>query len=101
MRACVYGYVCMCVRALCTCAYVLRVRVCACVYVCARACTCVCVCARIRVHACSCEGVEDALPLGVLLPKRGPASQAVSTLGALMGGLGGFPGLSPFMLKNN
>ena len=119
-RTCVRAsaYVCVCVRArpyvraLCTCVRVYTVMyVCVCVrcvlvhmccvYVCARACTCVCVCARIRVHACSCEGVEDALPLGVLLPKRGPASQAVSTLGALMGGLGGFPGLSPFMLKNN
>ena len=30
------------------------------------------------VRACACEGIEDALPLGVFpLSKRGPASQAV------------------------
>ena len=38
-------------RVLCTCAYV-------------------CVCARKCVRACACERIEDALPLGHLLPQE-------------------------------
>jgi hypothetical protein len=52
----------MCVRALCTYVCACVVYLCACV--CARARTCSC--AHVRVHACACEGIEGALPLGVL-----------------------------------
>jgi len=105
-------HVCVCVRALCTCVYM-----CVCVCVCARAhtcmhartcvhsrrcvCVCMCVCMRVRVRACTCEGNEDALPLGPSSPTEGQPPSCLPTLGALRGGLGGFPGLFPFMLKNN
>jgi hypothetical protein len=119
MRVCMCMYVRICVR-VCVCAYVYAciVYVLACVYSCIRACvralcTCVYVCAcvcvrtyvyvRVRVRACTCEGVEDALPLSVLPPKSLLANlpSCLSPWGALKGGLGGFPGLSPFMLKNS
>jgi hypothetical protein len=90
MHARVRAYVC--VRA---CAY-MGVCLCACTYV------CVCVCMRVRVRACACEGIADALPLGVLfLQERASLPTCLSTLGALRGDLGGFPGLSPFMLIVN
>jgi len=62
---------------------------------------CVCVFVHgVRLHACACEGIEDALPLGVLSPQeRASLPSCLYTLGALRGGLGGFPGLSPFMLE--
>ena len=87
-------HVCVCIR-LCT-------YVCACVvpvYVCVRAGTCV---RAYVVRACACEGSEDTLPLGFLLPfgERVSLPSYLSTLGALRGGLGGFTGLSPFMLKS-
>ena len=73
VRACVYGCVRTCVRALCT-----------------------CVC----VHACAYEGIEGAIPLGVLPPQeKASLPSYLSTLGALRGDLGGFPSLSPFMLN--
>ena len=87
--ACVYGCVRLCVRALCTCA---------CVCVCAHTCVCARVCVRVRVcayvvRACACEGIED--DLGLLPPReRASLPSCLSTLGALRGGLGGFPGLS-------
>jgi hypothetical protein len=59
-----------------------------------------CVCARVRLHACALEGIEDALPLGVLRPQE-RAPKLFVPLGDLRGGLGSFPGLSPFMLKFN
>jgi len=82
--------VCVCVRALCTCACV-RVFLCVYVYV------CMCVRVRVRVRACACEWIEDAPPLGVLFPQK----RASKLFVPLRGGLGGFPGLSPFMLKIN
>ena len=121
MHACVlvrvYMCVCVCVRTLtCVCVRVyiracmgcVLVRACVCarvrmyayVCVCARAGTCVC--GRVPVRACDCEGTEDALPLGVFpLQERASLPSCLSPWGALRGGLGGFPGLSPFKLKFN
>jgi hypothetical protein len=102
--ACVYSCVHTCVHALCTCACVrmcervsvrIRVYVRVCVYICPIH---VCVWVQVRLHACACEGIEDALPLGVFSPQE---RASLPTLGALRGGLGGFPGLSPFMLRFN
>ena len=121
MDARVRAYVCVrahvCVQAMCVC---VRIRVCvrrvhACVYCRVRACivyvrACVygcvrtfvrvvylCVCVRVRVRAYACEGIEDALPLGVLpSQKRVSLPSCLSPLGALRGGLGGLPGLSQF-----
>jgi hypothetical protein len=111
MRVCMCMYVRICVR-VCVCAYVYAciVYVLACVYSCIRACvralcTCVYVCAcvcvrtyvyvRVRVRACTCEGIEDALPLGVLSTQE----RASKLFVPLESGLGGFPGLSLFLLK--
>jgi len=102
VRVCVF--VCVCVRARTVVYVCVRVRhllvcvraTCVCVHVC----TGMCVCACVRVRACACEGIEDALPLGVLPPqKRASLPSCLSPLGALRGGLGGFSGLSPFMLE--
>jgi len=84
-------------HALCTCACV-RAYVYACV--CAQACTYVrvftyvnmshtyvCVCVRVRLRACACEGIEGALPLGVLFPEGQPPNLFVH-LGGLEGRLG-------------
>jgi hypothetical protein len=96
---CVYAYVCVCACVLVhVCACCVLVRVCARVRVCAYVCARTYVCMR----ACTFEGIEDALPLGVLPPQeRASLPSCLSTLGALRGGLGGFPGLSPFMPKIN
>jgi hypothetical protein len=52
-------------------------------------CVCVCVCMRVRVRACACEGIEGALPLGVLPPQeRASLPRCLSTLGAFKGRLG-------------
>ena len=62
VRVCVRVYIVVyltCVRELCTCACV-----CLCVFVRER------VCVRVRVRACACEGIEGALPLGVLPPQE-------------------------------
>ena len=57
--------------------------------------TYVCACGHVRVRACACEGIEGALPLGVLPPQeRASLPSCLSTLGALRGGSGGFLGLS-------
>jgi hypothetical protein len=82
----------------CVCA---RVRPCACVSMCIRARVCarvrVCVRMCVRVRACPCEGIEAALSLGVLpSQERASLPSCLSPMGALMGG---FPNLSPFMLK--
>ena len=109
MRVCTCARVCtyvrVCVRArMCVCAHHIRVAcnvyVHACVYGCLHTCvharTCVRVCMRVRVHACACEGIEGALPLGVLPPQeRASLPSCLSTLGALRGGLGGSPNLCP------
>jgi hypothetical protein len=101
---------------------------CTCVHARVRACACVCVCACLRVHVCvraptcvhacvytvvyvrvcacvrcvlvrACEGIQGALPLGVLLPQeRASLPSCLSTLGALRSGLEAFP-TCPFMLK--
>ena len=72
-------YVCACVVYLCVCVYV-----CACEYLCAHA------------HV---KGLKTPFLLVSFLLKRGPASSCLSSLEALRGGLGGFPGLSSFMRK--
>jgi hypothetical protein len=83
--ACVL-YLCVCIR-LCT-------FVCACVvYLCVCMCVLAYVCVHTSVRACACEGIED--DLGLLPPReRASLPSCLSTLGALRGGLGGFPGLS-------
>jgi len=80
----------------CVCAHVCVVAL-TCVFVCVRARMCMCVRVRVRVRACACEWIEDAPPLGVLFPQK----RASKLFVPLRGGLGGFPGLSPFMLKIN
>jgi len=55
-----------------------------------------CVRVRVSLHACAREGSEDAFPLGVLSPREG-----LPAVFSLEGSLGGFPGLSSFMLKIN
>ena len=94
VRMCVFVCVCVrvrtCERALCTCVCLrlcTYVRACI-VYLCVRMCVYVCACVRVRLHACACEGIEDALPLGVLSPREG-----LPAVFFLEGGLGGFPGL--------
>jgi len=96
LRTCVRVYTYVCVVYLCLCMCV-RAYVCMCAYMCA----CGCVCAYV-VRACAWEGIEDALPLGVL-PHQERASLPIcmSTLGALRCGLGAFSSLSPFILKSN
>ena len=75
----------------------LYVLVCVRVRVCVR--VCIRVCEQVCVLACACEGIEELKTPFLLvsfLPKRGPASKLFVPL---RGGLGGFPGLSPFLLK--
>jgi hypothetical protein len=63
---------------------------CAGVRVCVRVSVRVRVFARIRVRACAFEGIEDALPLGVLPPQeKASLLICLSPLGALSGGQGG------------
>ena len=94
---CVHVCMCVCVRVR-ACVRCVRacvsIRLCAYVRACVRIHLCVCVCVQARVHACACEGAEDALPLGVLSPQE-RASRLFVPL------RGGFPGVSPFMLKIN
>ena len=99
VRVCVCVCVCVCVRArtcvhaLCTC---MRVYTVVYVGVCMRAfCTCACVCVRVCVRACAREGIDDALPLGVLSHQK----RASKLFVPLRSGLGGSSGLSPFMPK--
>ena len=97
-RACTRTCVFVCVR-ICVCVTYVCACVDGCVPTCVHllcTCACVCVCARAYVvRACACEGIEDALPLGVLPPQeRASLLSCLSTLGALRGSLGGFPGLS-------
>jgi len=115
LYVCVRAHTCVCVFSMCVCVHV--VCVCVCVYGCVRTCVylralctcpCVCVCVRtcVRAGTCAranvvranaCKGIEDALPLGDLSPQeRASLPSCLSTLGALRGGLGGFPGLSMF-----
>jgi len=87
VRACVYGCVRTCVRALCTCVC-MRAPV----HVCVRVCVCVCARARVRVHACASEGIEGALPLNISSSKETPL------LLMLEASLGGLPGFSSLLL---
>jgi len=100
-HVCVQVHVCMhvCVHA-CTSVRALWTYVCACVLVwlcvCVRVCVClwVCVCAHMK-------GLKTPFILVSFLSKRASLSSCLSSLGALRGGLGGFPGLCPFMLTFN
>ena len=83
---------CLCVRA---CAYVCAcvVYMSVCVYSCVRTCVRCArvrvfayVCARVLVRACTCGGIEDALPLGVFPPQE--RAQAFCPPGGLVGRLG-------------
>ena len=70
------------------------VRACVCVCVCV--CMCLCLCGGVRLRACAREGIEDALPLGVLPPQeKASLHSCLSTLGALRGDLVDFPGTVP------
>jgi len=93
VHMCAFMHVCVCVCAyMCTCT-VYYVLVCVCV--CVRA--YLCVCGYVCVHA-HVTGLKTSFLLVSFLPKRGPASKLFVPL---RGGLRGFPGLSPFMLKIN
>jgi len=100
----VHVYTCVYVRVCVRCVLV-HVYVCARIRTCVFACVCACwfvfACAYV-VRACACEGIEGALPLGALPPQeRVSLPSYLSPLGALRGGLGCFPSLSPFMLRIN
>jgi len=56
---------------------------------------------RVRARACTCEGNEGAFPLGPSFPIEGQPPKLFVHLWGLEGSWGGFPGLSPFMLKIN
>jgi len=91
---CVYTivYIRMCVRCV-----LVRVYVCAHVRVCAYMCACGYVCAReYVVRACACEGRRRPSSWCPSSPREGQPPNLLVPLGALMGG---FLGLSPFMLK--
>ena len=60
---------------------------------------CVCVCGYVCVHA-HVKGLKAPVLL-VSFSLRASLPTCLSTLGALRGGLGGFPGLSLFMLEIN
>jgi hypothetical protein len=84
---CVYAYVCVCACVLVhVCACCVLVRVCARVRVCAYVCARTYVCMR----ACTFEGIEDALPLGVPPSslKEGQPPKLFVHLGGLEGRLG-------------
>ena len=94
MRVYSVVYVRLCVRCV-----LVRMCVYVWVYVCVHERVCIRMCVWVRVRACAYEGIEDALPLGVLSPKEmASLPSCLSPREALKGGLGGFPGLSPFII---
>ena len=114
-RACTYERVCVRAR-MCVCVRVRCVRACVCIRLCTYVCACVvylcvCVCACVRAcmhvgvcvcvcacgYVCVCAHVKGMkVPFLLVLPPS-----CLYTLGALRGGSGDFPGLSPFTQNFN